>query len=394
MVDSPRVYDAVVVGGGLVGATVALRLRRQGRSVALLDHSRPRCVTGRLGYDTRTVALTQLSLDLMAVDVNTTPITRMQVWEEQGTTSINFDANLVGERALAFVAEVSSTNSALWAACEDTGVDLIEANVSEILDNDPAMTLVADGCKFSARLVIAADGVDSTVCRLAGVAVKSRASTDAAVATVVRTEGAPGNTAFQRFGSQGPLAFLPLGHSLSCTHCSAVIWSQDIAVTESVVALDDSAFINVLQDASEGVLGRIHEVDRRFAFLLNDHVVDDFNPFPRLLVIGDAARAIHPLAGQGVNLGLEDVAGIIEKSSETSDLGEPEIWRTFAQQRRVRAQTMISSMRFLRGTYGLANPIGRWLRNVGISMVDRTPVLKKQLIREAMGLGFLARPTI
>ena len=383
-----RPYDAAVVGGGIVGAAAALALGRIGRRVALIDRERPSTVQGRLGFDIRTVALTPACLAFLDVAVPAAPIRRMRVWEELGTAQIDFDAGSVGLDALAGVVEVGAVCAALWDACDRVeDVDVYRGAVSGLSQGAGALTVAVGERNLPARLVIAADGAESQVRQLAGVELLHRGDFDAAVATVVQSARPHADEALQRFGTHGPLAFLPLPDP----HCTAVIWSQDRAASERLGALDDAAFAAALYAASEGVLGRFEEVDRRYAFRLSQRVVRDFNPRPRLLIVGDAARTVHPLAGQGVNLGIEDVAGIARVAEGAVDLGGPNLWRSFAQRRRVRAEAMVALMTVLRGSYGYGGPVGRWLRNVGVRGMDAAPAVKKLLIREAMGEGFLAR---
>ena len=386
MADGP--YDAIVVGAGLVGAAAALALGRAGRRVALVDRRRPAGARGRLGFDVRTVALTPACLEFLGVDVPDARIRRMRVWEEEGTGHIEFDSAAVGCDALAHVVEVGATSAALWQAAEALdGVDVRCGAVSDLSEGAAAMQVSVGDATLFGRLVIAADGAESEVRRLAGVGLLDRGDFDAALATVVRTERAHGDTALQRFGRHGPLAFLPLPDA----HCSAVIWSQDRSATERLCALDDAAFVAALDAASEGALGPLDAVDRRYAFPLAQRLVRDFNPRPRLLFVGDAAHTVHPLAGQGVNLGIEDAARLLDVAEGAADLGRPNLWRGFARRRRARAETMVALMTALRGAYGYGGPVGRWLRNVGVRGLDTTPAAKRWLIREAMGQGVLAR---
>ena len=384
-------YDAVVVGAGLVGATAALGLARAGRRVALVDRRRPVAMPGRLGFDVRTVALTPACLGHLGVDVPGAPIRRMRVWEEDGTGVVDFDSRTAGCDALAHVVEVGATSAALWRACESlagvAGVDVRCGSVTGLSHGAGAMRVAIGDEALFARLVIAADGAESEVRRLAGVEILGRGGFDAALATVVRTERVHGGTALQRFGRHGPLAFLPLRDA----HCSAVIWSQDRAACERLRALDDESFATALHAASEGALGRFEAVDERYAFPLAQRLVRDCNPRPRLLLIGDAAHTVHPLAGQGVNLGIEDAARVVEVSADATDLGGANLWRGFARRRRARAEAMVALMTALRSAYGYGGPVGRWLRNFGVRGLDGAPAAKRWLIREAMGQGILGR---
>ena len=386
MADGP--YDAIVVGAGLVGATAALALGRAGRRVALVDRRRPAAARGRLGFDVRTVALTPACFEFLGVDVTDARIRRMRVWEEEGTGHIEFDSAAVGCDALAHVVEVGAASAALWQAAEALdGLDVRCGAVSGLSEGAGALQVSVGGATLLGRLVIAADGADSEVRRLAGVEALGRGDFDAALATVVRTERAHGDMALQRFGRHGPLAFLPLPDA----HCAAVIWSQDRAVTERLGALDDAGFLAALDAASEGALGPLEAVDRRYAFPLAQRLVRDFNPRPRLLLVGDAAHTVHPLAGQGVNLGIEDAARLLDVAEGATDLGRPNLWRGFARRRRARAEAMVALMTALRSAYGYGGPVGRWLRNVGVRGLDATPAAKRWLIREAMGDGVVAR---
>ena len=381
-------YDAIVVGAGLVGAAAAGALGRAGRRVALVDRRRPTATAGRLGFDVRTVALTPGCLAFLGVDVPAAPIRRMRVWEEAGTGHLDFDGRTAGCDALASVVEVGAASAALWRACDDLAdVDVYCGAVTGLSEGAGAMRVSIGDETLLARLVIAADGGDSEIRRLAGVELLARGDFDSALATVVRTERGHGDTALQRFDAHGPLAFLPLPDA----HCSAVIWSQDRNACERLRALDDAAFMAALQAASEGMLGRIEAVDRRFAFPLAQRLVRDCNPRPRLLLIGDAAHTVHPLAGQGVNLGIEEAARLVEVAEGVADLGRANLWRGFARRRRARAEAMVALMTALRGAYGYGGPVGRWLRNVGIRGLDAAPGAKRWLIREAMGQGLLGR---
>ena len=382
-------YDVAVVGAGLVGAAAALTLGRSGSRVALIDQRRPRETTGRLGFDIRSVALSRSSLDLIGIEIGANPIDQMCVWEEYGGGRLTFSANEAGVDALAWMVESSRACVALCDECDGLpNVDWVEGIVSRVVSRNTAVTLELQNRSISARLLVAADGAESRVRELAGADLVDRGGGDAAVATVVRAERAHRGVAYQRFSATGPLAFLPLADPLCC----AVIWSAERDTADELAALDDAAFAEALEVASERVLGRIAEVDQRFTFPLSQRVVRDFNPAPRILLVGDAAHTLHPLAGQGVNLGLEDVAGIAEEAQrDPTDLGRSGRWRGFALRRRARAEVMIALMRGLRDGYAYGGPVGRWIRNSGVRLIDAAPAIKQQLVREAMGVGVLKK---
>ena len=384
-------YDVAVVGAGLVGAAAALTLGRSGFRVALVDQRQPRPTKGELGFDIRSVALSRASLDLIGIDIPASPIDRMCVWEEYGGSRITFSATEAQVDSLAWMVESSRACVALFDECNRMpNVDWIEGVVTGIVAEDAGMTLEFDNRSVAARLLVAADGADSKIRNLVGTGLIDRGGGDAAVATVARTEHTHRNIAYQRFSDAGPLALLPLADS----SCCAVIWSTEQAGANELASLDDTAFRAALDGTSELVLGHITEVDRRFVFPLPQRVVRDFNPAPGILFIGDAAHTLHPLAGQGVNLGLEDVAGIAEGAQrDPDDLGRPGRWRGFALRRRTRAEVMIGLMRAFRDGYSYPGPVGRWIRNSGVRMIDSAPAMKRQLVREAMGAGVLGRMT-
>ncbi len=384
-------YDVAVVGAGLVGAAAALTLGRSGFRVALIDRRRPCAATGELGFDIRSIALSRPSLDLIGIDIPASPIDQMCVWEEHGGGRIKFSATEADVDALAWMVESSRACVALFDECNRMpDVDWIEGVVTGIVPEDTGTTLEFDNRSVAARLLVAADGADSRVRELSGTGLIDRGGADAAVATVVRVERAHRGIAYQRFSDTGPLALLPLADA----SCCAVIWSTERSRARQLASLDDTAFCAALEDTSELVLGRIAKIDRRFVFPLPQRVVRDFNPAPGILFIGDAAHTLHPLAGQGVNLGLEDVAGIADGAQrEPDDLGRPGRWRGFALRRRARAEVMIGLMRAFRDGYSYPGPVGRWIRNSGVRMIDSAPAIKRQLVREAMGAGVLGRMT-
>ena len=404
------VHDVAVVGGGLIGAAAALGLAAQGRTVLLIEPHRPTAVRGSLGMDLRTLALSPASRDLLEElgvwgRVEAAPYRHMEVWEERGTRAMHFDAAMAGREELGWIVENGPLVEALWNAAEgqaairvhrgrladvSVGADEVVLALAAAEDPTAAPAAIAPAGSARARLLIAADGAASAVREKLGVAVRSYEVGQMALATVVRTERPHGCTAYQRFLLDGPVALLPGRNE----RLSSVVWSQSPAEAERRRGLDDAAFAAELGRAVQHRLGAIEAVDRRLTFPLRQHVAERFNPHPRALLVGDAARVVHPLAGQGANLGLEDVRGVLDvlgALAPAADPGSPGLWRGFDRRRGARARLMVGLMGALRQAYAAGDPLTQWLRNTGVGLLDGLAPLKRQIMVEAMGLGPVSR---
>lgn len=404
-----RIYDVAVVGAGIVGLAAALALAGAGRRTILIERQTPRRQRGALGFDIRSVALTSASLRFLQglgelEGVTPAPIETMRVWEHDGAARLCFEA----DETLAWVVENSALVGSLWRAASArldtltpatvTAVDPVRSEEGGAADSAVKLA-VSDGDggqgAVSARLVVAADGTESPVRALAGVATRReptpRQGEQRAIATVARTEVPHRGVAWQRFGRTGPVALLPLSEATAVS----VIWSGDMAQSERLLALDDAAFAAALGEETEHVLGRVEAVDRRYAFSARQTLAAQLNPSPRVLLAGDAARTLHPLAGQGVNVGLEDVRAIAATAAKagSGDLGRPGLWRDYARSRRRRSKMMMALMRGLLAAYcgaGAQGPWRRLARNEALRRIDAADAAKAHLVREAMGLGAFA----
>ena len=400
------IYDAAVVGSGVVGLATALAIAKTQRPVALLAPTPPQRRRGALGSDLRTVALNAASLRfLRGVGLSwrgegaratersggLAAIESMRVWEHDGGAQLHFRQPHGGP--LAWVAETSSLTTALWQAAADR-LDVVTSAVTRIAQDEDAATLrLADGACLRARLVVAADGAASPVRRHTSTDVRVEPppafGAQTAIATVARMADAHCRVASQRFNRSGPLALLPLADS----HLVSVIWSAASAEQERRMALSDDEFRAALRAATEGEAGQPLAVDRRLAFPVRQAVAANANPWQRVVLAGDAARTLHPLAGQGVNIGLEDARWIGAEAAAAGDFGAPGRWRAYATSRRRRSKLMVAAMRGLLDAYcgAWANgPWLRWARNATIRRMDASTAVKSQLMREAMGFGALA----
>lgn len=384
-------FDAIITGGGIVGSSAALCLARRDRHVLLVDSKVPQTPGLNDEFDIRTVALSPRSMNLLEsfdsmADVRRGPIKRIRVWEREGTAAVVFDANEIGAEVLAEVVEVSALVRRLWTSLVDRIEVRAPSTIEAVECYGDAVELVIDKDVVSAACLVVAEGRESSTLKQLGISAQNFGSMGRAIGTVAKTVDPHNGCALQHFGD-GILAFLPLPEKRSVS----VVWSLPTGRYDQLLTLDGRAFAAALTHESESVLGEVAEVGERVGFPFGQSLVSDFNPMPRVLVIGDAARTVHPLAGQGVNLGLEDVQGIQQVARHIKgDMGEDNIWRRFAIRRRARSRMMLQLMDFFDRTYGASGPYGRWARNLGVRTVNKVPALKYQLMREAMGLGPLA----
>lgn len=392
-----RSEHILVVGGGIVGATAALGLAAQNFRVTLAERrsplEHPSHSLGELGLDIRNVALSPASVNFLnqSIEFASLPsaaFTTMRVWEQWGTEEVVFTAAEVGREQLGWVIEQSKLTAALWREIEHrSNIEVVLGDVGGFEFGEDAVTaeLAAGVRKFD--FAIAADGAQSQVRSALNVKIREAPVPQVALATVIRTAGSHQHTAWQRFLTDGPLALLPAPDE----HLCSVVWSQSAAAAERRCALSAADFAAELSHLSEYRLGKVLAVDRRISFPLTQQRADTCIPHARVALLGDAYRVVHPLAGLGVNLGLEDVAAFLQVSGARVALSTPGIWRRFARERQVRAQVIIRLMATLARLYGSASPGVTWLRNLGVQGFNAATLVKHQVMREALGLGPLAR---
>jgi 2-polyprenylphenol 6-hydroxylase len=396
--DAPRrrgaLLDVAVVGGGMVGAATALALARAGFSVALVDAREPAAWAAAHEVDLRVVGLAASSIQLLdelgvwhAIrDGRASPYERMVVWDAENGATLHFDATDEGRDVLGYIVENNLVQAVLWHALDDAGVRrIVPAEVTGYsLREDRAQLELADGQVLSARLVVAADGADSPLRSMVGIGTHGRDYAQRGVVAHIATARPHERTAWQRFLPTGPLAFLPLADG----RCS-IVWSLPESEAQRVLALDDAAFRGALGVASDFRLGPIESVTRRAAFPLRLKLADRYE-LGRLVLLGDAAHAVHPLAGQGVNLGLRDVAELretlVEARKAGRDFAATHVLRRYARRRRSADELDARSFDALARIYSwTASPLVT-ARGFGVRLVDRLTPLKRALSRHAAGL--------
>lgn len=398
-------YDVAIVGGGMVGGTLALLLGRQGFRVAVIEASdmAPRWQLGHA--DARVSALTEASRRLFeylglwtSMEARrVTPYTEMTVWDGAGNGEIHFDAQDVMAPALGHIVENSVITDALHEAFQhQSGVDCLASSqvvgVSEteaVSSYDTVRTLtLKEGRSLKATVVVAADGARSPLRRMLGIGTHAWDTHQQAIVTVAMHDQPHQQQAQQVFLPSGPLAFLPLNGLNAKDNVSSIVWSADTAEAERLMALDDKAFASELTDAFEQRLGNVTTVSRRATFPLVQRHAKHY-VLPSFALVGDAAHGIHPLAGQGANLGFLDAAILAEELGRARQQGAPigdlRVLKRYERRRRMDNAMMLKAMEaFCRG-FGEQNIGISWLRNAGLRAVDQCGPLKRFFIRQALG---------
>jgi 2-octaprenylphenol hydroxylase len=388
-------YEVIVVGGGMVGAATACALAHGGIKVALLDRFNPERQWPAEPVDIRVSALTKASQNILEmldawpgmVQRGVCAYRDMRVWDARADGELHFDCADTEFSELGHLVENRVTVAALWDVLDTlpSATCITPAIVAGTqLTDTGRLVRLEDGRSLEADLVIAADGRESALRAMAGIDVTGWDYHQDGLVATVTTETSHQFTAWQRFLDEGPLAFLPLKNGQS-----SIVWTLSTETAKSYLALDDKDFLQVLEQASGGILGKMLAVGPRAAFPLRFQYANNYVD-ERLALIGDAAHAMHPLAGQGANAGLLDAAAIAELVIQTSQEGRPlsssRLLRRYERWRKGDNLMMLASMDVINKTYGVASPSFAGLRSAGMNWVNNTAMVKAYFNHYAMGL--------
>jgi len=386
--------DVVIVGGGMVGISLAAALSQGGMEVAVVELAEPAAFDPGQPHDLRVSALSPASqgfLDAIGAwqrlrGMRLCPYRRMRVWDRAGTGNTLFDAADIGEPVLGHIAENRLIQRAIWEQVQaDKRVQLLLGAAPIALETaEDALCLdLKDGRSIRAGLLVGADGARSWVRRQAMIGETSWDYDQHALVLSVTTEYPQQDITWQRFTESGPQAFLPLNGA----HGS-LVWYHRPDEVARLKALDEAALLDALYRSFPPELGRIERIETRGSFAIRRMHAHDYSA-PRIVLAGDAAHTIHPLAGQGVNLGFMDAAALTETllaaAERGEDLGSLRVLRRYERARKGDNHLVQSVMEaFHRGFMPQNLPL-RLLRNVGLTLVERTGPIKRQIERLAVG---------
>jgi 2-octaprenyl-6-methoxyphenol hydroxylase len=391
--------DVLIVGGGLNGPALALALASAGITSIVLD-ARPRAVYDDPQFDGRAYALSLSSRRMLAalglwrsVEPQAQPIAEIKIsdgrpGEGASPLFLAFDSNEIDEGPMGHILEDRFLRVALLDAMEASPYAELRSGVRVVdqsIEPGCARLVLEDGGRLRAALIAGCDGRASEVAARAGI---QRAGWDyrqSSLVCAVAHERPHGGVAHQFFMPSGPLAILPLPGDRS-----SIVWTEQRARAEAIQALEPDAYLSVLRPRFGDFLGDIRLAGGRYSYPLALTLAESFIA-PRVALVGDAAHGIHPLAGQGLNLGLRDVAALAEVLTAAfrrgQDLGTSDILADYQRWRRFDTAVLVGATDGINRLFSNDNPILRLGRDLGLAAVARLPGLRRSLIREAAGVA-------
>lgn len=394
-------YDVIVVGGGLVGTSLAAALGGSSLQVAIIEPKPEGREWDRRGFDSRVCALTPSTRDWLAEldawkgieNERYAAFDDVRVWDGDGTASVHFSAAEVGVDHLGYIVENRVTVQALSdATSRFRNIEWIRPDSVATLDAEyPPTIQLRSGRELTASLVVGADGALSHIRRLAGYHLAEWDYGHSAIVTTVHAERPHLDWALHRFSADGPLAFLPLpdpdGNAES--HYYSIVWCDSPARVAQWMKLEEPDLRRILERQFESRVGTIEQIAKCASFPLRQRHALGYAK-PGFALIGDAAHTIHPLAGQGVNLGFQDARAlaraILSAMDEGREIGEMRALNRFQLRRIAPNAAMAGLMEGFKQLFALQDPRIRWLRNEGIRLFDRQTFAKREIVRLVLGV--------
>lgn len=393
-------YDIAVVGGGMVGLCLALGLSGAGARVAVIERGKLSDMA-EAGFDGRGSAIAAGSQQILAglglweaLSADAEPILEIRVADGQSPLFLHYDHKELGDGPLGWIVENAVTRRALAAAVEAADIDVFDGTGLSSTEQEPDHVLLhlADDRRLSARLVVAADGRDSPLRGAAGIEALRWQYPQTGIVCSVSHEAPHHGVAQEHFLAAGPFAILPMTHNRS-----SIVWTERNELAPMFMEMDEADFAGALGERFGTYLGEIEVNPGRWSYPLSVVHAKRYVA-PRLALAGDAAHAIHPIAGQGFNIGLRDVAALAEVIIDTMrlglDPGAAEPLKRYERWRKPDNMMMIAVTDGLNRLFSNEIPPFRHARDAGLAVVNQIPPLKRVLMRHAMGvIGNLPRLT-
>ncbi len=397
-------FDILIAGGGLNGPALALALADAGLSVAVVD-ARPADARAGEAFDGRAYALALASQRLLAAlglwrdlaphaqEIRRVEATQGTPGEGAGPFGLHFDGAEIEEGRLGYMLEDRFLYRALLAAMQGRVAHMPGVSVvGQEVQGAAIHATLSDGRCLCTTLLVGADGRQSGVAARAGIRRTGHDYGQIALVAAVDHELPHHGTAHQYFMPTGPLAILPLPGNRS-----SIVWSETAAQARAIMALPDHEFLTVLRPRFGDFLGQISLAGPRFSYPLNLTLAERYIA-PRVALIGDAAHGVHPIAGQGLNLGLRDVAALAEvlvtARRRGEDIGNPLVLARYQDWRRPDATALALGMDGVNALFSNANPLLRAAREIGMGLVDAIPPLRRGFMRQAAGLKLEPMPRL
>ncbi|MBL4852336.1 MAG: UbiH/UbiF/VisC/COQ6 family ubiquinone biosynthesis hydroxylase [Gammaproteobacteria bacterium] len=391
-------YDMIIVGANIVGSTLACALADSSLKLLVIDGFKPEPDWPNNSYDDthdlRVSALTSTSSELFEklgiwqnlIKDRPSPFRALHVWNEDANNKLSFDSADTGEAYLGHIVENRRVQQALHQALAYRRSVELKLGISLAtltIEKDKATITTSDKKTITTKLIVGADGARSKVRDLSNISTNSWSYQQQAIIANVKTEKSHQQCGWQRFLATGPLALLPLADG----RCS-IVWSAQDAYANELMAMDKETFASEMTTALQNELGQITLDSERAAFPLKAQHANNYVA-PRIALIGDAAHSIHPLAGQGVNLGLLDaacLAEIINTALENKrDIGREQTLKKYQRARKTSNLAMLTATDGLNKLFSNNNDLLNWARNTGFATVNAMPKTTSLFMRLAAG---------
>jgi len=390
--------EITIVGAGIVGSSLACLLSKQGIKVTLLDRGNPLNLSKRSVLQDRTLALNLASIDLFKelniwneIKKRTTPFNRMFVWDSEGSSPLEFLAEEIKKKELGYVISnntiLKSLNKLIQDSPEITLRQQTELSGINIKEKEISISLLG-GEGVSSKLIIGADGINSTLRKKAKIKTRTWSYDQRAFVAGLKTEKFHDYTAWQVFTPKGPIALLPFDLMEEGSNIS-LVWSAEIDYAEKLQKLTQKEFVIELEEKTEQILGKIDLKTDIRSFPLNQlHAKNYFSE--RVALVGDSAHSFHPLAGQGLNIGLSDVTSLstvlIKARRSGLDIGSKRTLQDYERSRKIPNLTMAAMMELFKEGFETSDPWVKLARNFAFNMASKSSALKKRVIKEAAGI--------